>query len=903
MSININSYSSIASRRGISGLMSGLDTDKIVEGLTSATRSRITRALQNKQILSWKQSAYQDITSDISSMYAKYFRFSSSEDSVMNRNFFRCSSIESSSPYVSATGNSNTIGNVVVRDIQSLARKTSLASSHVVSNQVLEGSSRIYESWEDNAMAGEYLNISYNNEDYMIKVSSDFYIDSTLSDSEKIDGFINELNKQIAKNEDLRGQIEFSLEADGSVSLSETGGTSGDLKITNGSSYILNATGLYEEGVSDVGSSRVTGTHAVSASELYKSNIFKDGSIRIDINGTKTTLNLSSNFKFSKEALQKDNSGNYTDAAKIRQRTELREAFKVAINKNSDLRGKVRVAVEGTDDLEIRFEATRDDGELKIIGGDEALLNNLGITPSSDSDPATKTVSGNINVNDIHQVQTKKLNEVLSGKTITFRFNGVEKTIEFKESEKDQYSNATDVKDYIQNALNKKLGNGKVTVSETGGRLSFETSDPSHTIEVYKSSASGVLQKNGALHIKNNSSNRLDFGKTINEVKDSLAIPLVADSDGNYKISVNGKEFSFSGDTTIGNMISQINSDDEVGIKISYSSIADKFSVEAKTAGANQRIEFAEVGTSNLATALFGTRDDVADGYSVVNGQDFTASISFDGGNTFLQVNRETNTFDMDGVTFEFTGKADGVEEENITFTRHNNVDELVDKVTKFVDTYNKIVEKLQTKVREKRYGVSYDSDEEYLPLTEEQKKDMSDAEIERWEKKAKLGLLQNDSTLENILYNMRRSVTEYVDGEGSLYELGITTGDWKLGGTLIIDEEKLRSEIAKNPDKIANVFTGENGVSERLNKVLKDAVVGNGKNQGSLVSLAGKSSSLNGNNYIGRQINKYKQELKDLKKKLKAQETRWFNKFARLETIVAKYNSQSEYFTSMSQG
>ena len=52
MSININSYSSIPGRRGVSGLMSGLDTDDLVQQLTMGTRAKISKQLQNRQILS-----------------------------------------------------------------------------------------------------------------------------------------------------------------------------------------------------------------------------------------------------------------------------------------------------------------------------------------------------------------------------------------------------------------------------------------------------------------------------------------------------------------------------------------------------------------------------------------------------------------------------------------------------------------------------------------------------------------------------------------------------------------------------------------------------------------------------------------------------------------------------------
>lgn len=80
----------------------------------------------------------------------------------------------------------------------------------------------------------------------------------------------------------------------------------------------------------------------------------------------------------------------------------------------------------------------------------------------------------------------------------------------------------------------------------------------------------------------------------------------------------------------------------------------------------------------------------------------------------------------------------------------------------------------------------------------------MSEDEIEKWEAKAKSGLLRNDSILTNGLYGMRSSFMNSVAGLGdatmdSLAEIGITTSStYSDGGKLVIDEDKLRSAIEK---------------------------------------------------------------------------------------------------------
>jgi flagellar hook-associated protein 2 len=100
-------------------------------------------------------------------------------------------------------------------------------------------------------------------------------------------------------------------------------------------------------------------------------------------------------------------------------------------------------------------------------------------------------------------------------------------------------------------------------------------------------------------------------------------------------------------------------------------------------------------------------------------------------------------------------------------------------------------------KLSEERYR-------KFPPLTEEQKKDMSENDIKLWEEKAKSGLLRSDPLLDRIVRDLRYAVSSSVAGlpkeMNSLSAIGITTGDWREKGKLHINEDKLRDAIAKDP-------------------------------------------------------------------------------------------------------
>ncbi len=65
----------------------------------------------------------------------------------------------------------------------------------------------------------------------------------------------------------------------------------------------------------------------------------------------------------------------------------------------------------------------------------------------------------------------------------------------------------------------------------------------------------------------------------------------------------------------------------------------------------------------------------------------------------------------------------------------------LKDKIVSFVNDYNKLLSEINTKIYETR-------DKNYMPLTDEQKKAMTDDQITAWEKRRKQGCLEKITIL-----------------------------------------------------------------------------------------------------------------------------------------------------------
>ncbi|MEG1895335.1 MAG: flagellar cap protein FliD N-terminal domain-containing protein, partial [Oscillospiraceae bacterium] len=99
-------------RKGMNGLMSGLDTEGIVKGMTSGTTTRIAKLLQDKQKITWRTSAYQGISGAMNDFSNKYLSLASST-SVYSAKFFQGSTAKVNGDfgkYVSVTGSSSTAG-------------------------------------------------------------------------------------------------------------------------------------------------------------------------------------------------------------------------------------------------------------------------------------------------------------------------------------------------------------------------------------------------------------------------------------------------------------------------------------------------------------------------------------------------------------------------------------------------------------------------------------------------------------------------------------------------------------------------------------------------------------------------------------------------------------------------
>jgi len=349
-----------------------------------------------------------------------------------------------------------------------------------------------------------------------------------------------------------------------------------------------------------------------------------------------------------------------------------------------------------------------------------------------------------------------------------------------------------------------------------------------------------------------------------------------------FNVTINSVDFSFSKTDSLSTVMNKINNS-EAGVKIAYSSITDRFTMTAAESGVGNNVAITET-TGNLMTAMGLT----SAGGAQVN----------DGVNAVLTVNnqlitRSSNTMEIDGVNVTISE----ITSDPTTLTMTENATSLLDSVKSFVADYNKLVDSINGLVKE-----DYDSD--YQPLTEDQKSEMSETEIEAWEKKAKTGLLRSDATLKAISSKLHTVMTGLSVGSTSLYTMGISSAGYGENGKLQIDETKLKKALETKSSEIKELFTSEKGIGNALNEVITDATKTTGVKgtRGTLVEIAGVASTMSDTeNNIFDQIKRTNKTIKTMQTRLTAEESRLWKRFTAMETAINSLNSQSAILSQFS--
>ena len=540
--------------------------------------------------------------------------------------------------------------------------------------------------------------------------------------------------------------------------------------------------------------------------------------------------------------------------------------------------------------------------------------------------------------------------EYLSGKSFTVTLNGQTKTFTLGEIDPSKGNLHEQVKQNLQEGLDKAFGKGKITVDmdTTGpGERSFSFSVSNGDTFRITSPVGEVLGLG-----ENGVTSYVDTGKTlgdllgrtsdgaglngltggelakaigdVTEIKDKDGkVTSRVDSEGNtvdeqgYRLDKDGKRFQeyeltvngvsigkYNKDTALETVLNDINSNTEAGVSVSFSKTTNQFVFTAKETGAGGRVEIG----GELGERLFG-KVDVTDKDHYTAGQDakFTATIN----GQKMEFSRSSNTFDLDGMSITLNGTFEVKDGETpVTFSSKTDTDKIIDVVKTMVEDYNAIVSEVKKAYSDMPLEKSNGS--RYKPLTDEDKADMTESEIKAYEEKAKTGILFMDRDLSS-LYSALRSAVPPGGSDGSfLRSIGIKTSYEDGLTTLSLDENALREALEQNPDQVKDAFTkskengaASDGLMASIQKVTDRYAATTGATKGILIEKAGSKYSPSAalNNTLLEQMKDIDKQVDKWQAKMSDKVDYYTNKFTQLEMLIAQMNSQSSSLAGMMGG
>ncbi|WP_339213876.1 flagellar hook-associated protein 2 [Ornithinibacillus sp. FSL M8-0202] len=429
---------------------------------------------------------------------------------------------------------------------------------------------------------------------------------------------------------------------------------------------------------------------------------------------------------------------------------------------------------------------------------------------------------------------------------------------------------------------------GVVTATATSSAM-----EGSYNITVSQLASSAINRSTSSIVKKGET---FDPSKPLGEQVDKLVNGI--EFGETFKFSTfdeNGKKiehtFSVSETDSLNDVLKRITKDDN-NVRAFYDTTAKQVILETTRTG-NYNNEGPEIVFDSGSNSFFSTTL----GINSENEQGGTdAKFTYNG----LDFESKDNSYEFNGLTLTLKGVSK--EGESTSLTVENDIDAAFDSIMNFVDKYNEIVELINKSQTEERFR-------DYKPLTEEQKAEMDEKQIELWEEKAKSGILRGDSILTSGLSSMRQTWYANVQTGGeitSLTQIGIsTTADYMNGGKLKVNEEELKKALREDPDGVFKLFSNntssKDDPSRGLINRLEDSIESTMKR---VEERAGKTTTSSLDNYsLGKRIKDLNTRISDFEKRLVSIESRYWRQFGAMEQAIARLNNQSMQLLSQFGG
>lgn len=840
--ISNNSNRSVSSPNRMAGLMSGLETEDIVKAMSANTKNRINSKQQKLQTLQWKQDGYRSIISKISDFKNKYLDLTSSSSIKANAILKKCLATSSNDKITATASAGATPAKYTIRE--ATAAKTASVSS-------------------GGSVAGGSIKLDFSDakrgKNYEVNVKLDGAVKTVVftggaNAEETKQNFLDAANNAIS--DIVHTGQKFEINDESRMVFNGAGDKIyHTFEITDGGDNMEEALGIDGDRISRISKSAKLG-------EIGFDNklVSEDGKYNININGV--------SFEFTEDTTVSEmlNKINTSNAGVTMSFSTVNQSFTLE---------------------------TKDTGagqELNIYQTGGTLLNSL-FNISSDklgvSSADSAKIEYAINGSYTQKIDDSKLKNGFEETDDKFKFtlniDGKDRTFEWdlsdvlkKKDDGEEYS-TTEISKALQAKLDMELAE-----DDMNGRDVID-------LEIKYDSNGLTLTSNDHKFTIVDSNFALDVGKTNEKMVNGDEMYVIAPDVKSMKFKVGDEEIEVTASKNAG---------------ISIKDLADKGLFNIRSDGtlvASREVTAVDDNAKDMFDKYFGGKETLvpAAGNDVYTayGSNSTIDVSTDGEH-FTTYTSATNLFTFDGTTINLTNvkefKAE-TDEDYITVETKKDTSGIKDVLKGFVEDYNNLIGDLYKEVSTKRpqKNKAY-----FDPLTDEQKDEMDADEIEKWEDQAKQGLLYRDNNIQKFLTEIRGVMSRGIGGF-TLRDMGIKlTDNWRDNGKLEIDEAKMDSAIEAYGDKIADFFTGSDGLAARLERTVDKAISTKTKNYGYLTSLAGmENTKTDTDNQIYKEMQSIQNIIDKLNEKYESEQERYWSQFTALEKYMAQMQQQASYF------
>lgn len=926
-----NSYStSSATSKGMSGLVSNMDTESMVEKLLSGTQSKIDKQTQLKQTTTWKQEFYRQIITDINTFQSTFFN-STSSTNLMSASFFNAMSAVTKSEAVSVTATSSAAAGKTEIQVGQLATATKLQSGSTVSGTLT--------STLDLSALDRTVVFTTGSGDVTVNLSKCSTAEElkTQLTGAGISADVDQSTGKLVISGDLSVSSKSSRLGMQMLGVS-AGSKTTDGKLTTTADPDADATiTVALDGVTRV--ITLDGMKEATDKEQYLQNKldfeFGTNAIKLTLNGNKMTMETptagrqitvgGNKITYQLFGIQEGQSNKIALGQQLQNvgfSTALQGStykFKIndveftfdntktvnqMINEINSSKANVRITYSELEDkFTIQSASTGSGYNITMTQEQGNLLNAMFgdvVVDGNAVKTGTTVLSNALTTNTVAQnndawSSAQSVSAFTSG-TFKLTVDGTAYSISVPAKSSGTYS-----RDEVFALINQGLadrfgysqsGEQNIALASDGTGYKLEVNNGSNvsfakTDSIYTGTAIDATKAADAA--KTNLQLAFGFENTSNKAT-SLTTTLAEVGLSNLVLNDGTSDFgSFDGSASINSVISALEAKYGTG-NAKFDATTGKISI---TGTGTLNITGATNDGTSASNKLFGANQinfGASQGAAATKEDGQNAKVTING----VTTERSSNTFTTGGLSITLLAETATGETATINTTKDTN--KIYEGLKSFVEAYNKLIGDLNTKIDEEA------TFREYPPLTTAQKKDMSESEIKLWEEKAKTGLLRNDTNISSFLSGMRSVLYTKPDGcDFALYQIGIeTSSDWKDKGKLIIDESKLKSMIETNSQDIQELFTNAtDGLAVKLNSVIKATANTNSSTPGTLVSQAGvvgKATEIT--NTFTKQIRSINSKISDLQKKYETERTRYWKMFNSMESALSSLNSQSSWLS-----